>query len=69
MSPRSRKKDPGAVALGRKRIKKLSGPERKELASKGGSAAWAKLSPEERSAEMKRRAAKRKRRMPTKPKP
>ena len=34
--------------------------ERKAVASNAGRAYWGKLSPEERSAEMKRRAAKRK---------
>jgi len=35
---------------------KLSAAERKEAASKAGSSYWSRLSPEERSAEMKRRA-------------
>ncbi len=42
--------------LGRQRAKKLSAAQRKQIASGAGSAAWAKLSAEERSAEMKRRA-------------
>jgi hypothetical protein len=47
--------------LGRGRAKKLSAARRKEIASKGGRTSWAKMTPNERSAEMKRRAAKRKR--------
>ena len=46
---------------GRRRWKGTTKKERKELASKAVGSFWAKLSPEERSAEMKRRAAKRKR--------
>jgi hypothetical protein len=59
--PKRHKKDPAAVAMGLKRSKKLSAAQRKEVAAKGGAAAWANLTPEERSVEMKRRAVKRKR--------
>ena len=47
--------------LGRRRSKKLSPAQRKEIASLGGKALWANLSPEERSAQMKKVAAARKR--------
>ena len=47
--------------LGRRRSKKLSPTQRKEIASLGGKALWADLSPEERSAQMKKVAAARKR--------
>jgi hypothetical protein len=40
---------------GRKRWKSISKKERALIASKGGKSAWAKLTKEERSAEMKRR--------------
>lgn len=59
----------GAIAaadMGRRRWAGTTEEERREtmtdLGSSGGRSAWAKLSPEERSAEMKRRAAKRSRR-------
>jgi hypothetical protein len=44
---------------GRKRWKGVKKGEHRAISSKGGQSAWATLSPEERSAEMKRRAAKR----------
>lgn len=47
--------------IAKMRAEKL-GPKRlKEIASKAGQAAWKGLTPEQRSAEMKRRAKKRKR--------
>jgi hypothetical protein len=46
--------------LGRLRAKKLSPEERAKSASAAGKAAWAGMSSEERSAELKRRATKRK---------
>ena len=46
--------------LARQRAKKLSVEERERISRKGGKKAWAGVGPEERSAEMKRRAAKRK---------
>jgi hypothetical protein len=58
-----KKKNPSAMDLGRlgghARAAALSEESRKEMASKAGRAYWDALSPEERSAEMKR-AAKRK---------
>jgi hypothetical protein len=48
--------------LGRRRSKKLSPTQRKEIASLGGKAVWADISPEERSARMKKVAAARTRR-------
>ncbi|MFZ1123150.1 MAG: hypothetical protein WAN81_23240 [Candidatus Binataceae bacterium] len=47
--------------LGRRRTKKLSPQERGKISSRGGKAAWARLTKDQRSAEMKRRAAVRKR--------
>jgi hypothetical protein len=47
---------------GRKRWKKLTPKESSELHAKAAAAFWAPLAPEERSALMKARAAKRKRR-------
>jgi hypothetical protein len=59
-------KNPAAVKLGRlggrARSKSIPEEKRKEIAAAAGKAAWSKLSPEERSAEMKRRAVKRKKR-------
>jgi len=61
-----RRKNTAAQALARKRWAGSTADERKafsaEGASLGGKAAWAGMSKEERSAENKRRAAKRKRR-------
>ena len=55
-----------AAAMGRKRWASVSAEEHSRLAARagrrGGRAAWGKLSAAQRSAEMKRRAAKRKRR-------
>ncbi len=55
-----------AADMGRRRWAGTTEEERRDamapIVSSGGRAAWAKLSPEERSAEMKRRAAKRQRR-------
>jgi len=48
-------------AGGRKRWKGVSKPERRKIASAAGKASWADFTPEERSVEMKRRAAVRKR--------
>jgi hypothetical protein len=42
---------------GRKRWKNVSDQDRRVLAAKAGKAAWASMSAEEKSAEMKRRAA------------
>jgi len=60
----SRRKNPAAVELGarggRKRAKTLKPEQRRAISAKGGLNAWASMSDEERSAEMKRRAAKRK---------
>jgi hypothetical protein len=54
-----------AADMGKRRWAGTTEEERREamtdIGSSGGSAAWAKLGPEERSAEMKRRAAKRRR--------
>jgi hypothetical protein len=47
---------------GRKRWRNVSVEERKELMSEASRAFWDALSPEQRSAEMKRRAKKRKKR-------
>ena len=56
-------KNPSAVNLGRlggkARAARLSSEERSAGARKAISAYWAALSPEQRTAEMKRRAAKR----------
>lgn len=41
--------------LGRRSMAKLTIEERRALAGKGGRSTWAKLTPEERSVEMKRR--------------
>jgi len=51
----------------RARWAKSTAEERKEAASKASRAYWDKLSPEERSAEMKRRAKKRKKNAALKP--
>jgi hypothetical protein len=45
--------------LGRLRAKKLAPDVRAKIASDAGKAAWAGMTTEERSVEMKRRAAKR----------
>ena len=45
---------------GKKRWKGVRKKEHREISAKGGQSAWAGMTPEERSAEMKRRAAKRK---------
>lgn len=42
--------------LGRRSMAKLTAEERKALAGKGGRSTWARMTPEQRSAEMKRRA-------------
>jgi hypothetical protein len=55
-----KKKNPSAMNLGRlggrARASALSEKSRKEIASGAGKSAWSSLTPEERSAEMKRRA-------------
>ena len=48
-------------AGGRKRWKGVEKQERSRILSAAGKATWANLTPKERSIEMKRRAAKRKR--------
>jgi hypothetical protein len=48
-------------AAGRKRWKGVAKKERSSILSAAGKASWAKMTPEERSVEMKRRAAVRKR--------
>jgi hypothetical protein len=53
----------------RARWSKATKAEKQAAASKASHGYWDALSPEERSAEMKRRAAKRKRRKTTKPTP
>lgn len=50
-----------ASAMARKRIAGLTKAEKYALASKGGYASWAGMSPEERRLEMRRRAGMRKR--------
>jgi hypothetical protein len=45
---------------GRKRWRGVKKQEHLAVSSKGGASAWASMTPAERSAEMKRRAAKRK---------
>jgi hypothetical protein len=45
---------------GRKRWAGMTEEERQQVTSKGGQSAWADMTPTERSAEMKRRAKKRK---------
>jgi hypothetical protein len=59
-----RAKDPAAVKLGSKggkaRGRSLTSIERQLISAKGGQGAWASMTPAERSAEMKRRAKKRK---------
>jgi hypothetical protein len=45
---------------GRKRWRGVKKQEHLAVSSKGGASAWASMTPEERSAEMKRRAKKRK---------
>ena len=55
-----------AADMGRRRWAGVAEEKRREelskIQSKGGRSAWAKMTPEERSAEMKRRAAKRRQR-------
>jgi len=51
--PRKRK-DPAAVALGRKRMKQLTEDQRKQFASKGGKSRFEGWTAEQISAEMKR---------------
>lgn len=57
-----------AAEMARRRWKGTTAQERTELmtaaGAKGGTAAWAALTPEERSAEMKRRVRKRKKKAP-----
>jgi hypothetical protein len=48
------RKDPAAVALGRKRMAKASPEERRQIGSKGGKRRFAGWTTEEISAEMKR---------------
>jgi hypothetical protein len=48
-------------AAGRKRWRGVLKPERVKVTSAAGKASWAHLTPKQRSAEMKRRAAVRKR--------
>jgi len=50
-----------ARAMARRRLDKLGKKGRKALAQKAGRAAWADMSPRERSLEMKRRCKVRKR--------
>jgi hypothetical protein len=45
---------------GRKRWRGVKRSEHRAISSKGGQSAWSKMTPEQRSAENKRRAAKRK---------
>jgi hypothetical protein len=52
---------------GRKRWKGVKKDEHRAISSKGGQSAWASMTPEERSAEMKRRAAKRKKKRGSSP--
>jgi hypothetical protein len=47
---------------GERRAERMTPEQRSEAASKAALARWGRLSPEQRSAEMKRRAKKRKRR-------
>ncbi len=54
--------------LAHRRAKKLTPERRQEISSMGGKSSWADLSPEERSAEMKRRAVVRKRNRAKRPK-
>jgi len=49
----------GPAAMGRRRWEGVAEEERRQVMGAGGRSAWAKLTPEERSAEMRRRAAKR----------
>ncbi len=60
----TKRKNPAAVELGKrgglKRAKTMKPEQRRAISAKGGLNAWASMSVEERSAEMKRRAAKRK---------
>lgn len=49
----------GPAAMARRRWEGLDDEERSRIARAGGRTAWSRLTPEERSAEMKRRAAKR----------
>jgi len=51
-----------ARALGRRRWVGVSADEHARIAGSGGRSAWANMTAKERSAEMKRRAAKRKKR-------
>jgi hypothetical protein len=48
---------------GKRRAERMTPKERSQAASKAALARWEGLTPEERSAEMRRRAAKRKRRV------
>jgi hypothetical protein len=54
----ARKKNPAAVALGRRRMRKLKKEDRKVFASKGGKSRFAGWTAEQISAEMKRVRAK-----------
>ena len=54
--------------LGRRSMAKLTAEERKALAGKGGRSTWARMTPEQRSAEMKRRARVRNQNRTRKPK-
>jgi hypothetical protein len=47
--------------LAHRRAKKLTPARRQEISSMGGKSSWANITPEERTVEMKRRAAVRKR--------
>jgi hypothetical protein len=44
------------TALARRRAAKLTPNQRKQIAAAGGKSSWAGMTPEQRSAEMKRRA-------------
>jgi hypothetical protein len=49
----------GPAAMARRRWEDVSEEERRQVTAAGGRTAWASMTPEERSAEMRRRAAKR----------
>jgi hypothetical protein len=53
----ARRKNPAAVAMGKRRMKLLSAGERAELGREGGKARLTKLTPEQRS-EIARKAGK-----------
>jgi hypothetical protein len=51
----------GPAAMGRRRWANVAEEDRQKITGAGGRSAWASMTPEERSAEMRRRAAKRRR--------